>query len=70
MSFLDIISLYIINAVSIWNVYHMYVIFVIWQCPDKQVIAIHAFPKIDLNVKMSDYEVKTKIFLRFFKYTR
>ena len=48
----------------------MYVIFVILQCPAIQVIAIDSFPKIHLNVKMSDYEVKTKIFWRFFKYTR
>ena len=40
----------------------MNVIFLIWQCPDIQVIAIHAFPKIYPNVKMSDFEVKTEIF--------
>ena len=44
----------------------MYVIFLIWQSPDIQVIAIHAFPKIYLKVKMSDFEVKTKIFWRYF----
>ena len=37
----------------------MHVIFSIWQCPDVQVIAIHAFHKI---FKMPDFEVKTKIF--------
>ena len=40
----------------------MYVIFLIWQCPGIQVIAIHAFHKIYLNIKMPDLEVKTKIF--------
>ena len=44
----------------------MYVIFLIWQCPDIQVIAIHAFHKINLNIKMPDFEVKTKIFWCFF----
>ena len=34
-------------------------------------IAIHAFHKIYLNIKMPDFEVKMKIFLVvFFKYTR
>ena len=47
-------SYYIINVVSICNVYHMYVIFVIWQCPDILVIGIHAFLIIHLNVKMSN----------------
>ena len=36
----------------------MYVIFLIWQCPDIQVIAIHAFHKIYLNIKMPDFEAK------------
>ena len=43
----------------------MYVIFLIWQCPDIQVIAIHVFHKIYLNnniIKMPDLEVKTKHF--------
>ena len=40
--------------------------FLIWQCPDIQVIAIHAFHKIYLNIKMPDLEVKTKIFWWFF----
>ena len=40
----------------------MYVIFLIWQCPDIQVFAIHAFHKIYLNIKMPDFEVKTKYF--------
>ena len=39
---------------------------VIWQCPDIQVMAIYAFPKIHLNVKIIDYKVKTKIFWRLF----
>ena len=30
----------------------MYVIFLIWQYPDIQIIAIHAFPKIYLDIKM------------------
>ena len=38
----------------------MYVIFLIWQCPDIQVIAMHAFHKIYLNIKMPDFEVKIK----------
>ena len=46
----------------------MYAIFLIWQSLDMQVIAIHAFHKIYLNIKMSDFEVKTKICWRdFFK---
>ena len=40
----------------------MYIIFLIPQFPDIQVIAIHAFHKIYLNIKMPDFEVKTKIF--------
>ena len=36
--------------------------FLIWQCPDIQVIAIHAFHKIYPNIEMPDLEVKTKIF--------
>ena len=38
----------------------MYVIFLIWQCPDIQVIAIHAFHKIYMNIKMPDFEVKNE----------
>ena len=59
-----------INAVSILNVCYMYVIFLIWQYPDIQVIAIHAFPKIYLDIKMSDLRQTTKIFDGFYKYTR
>ena len=44
----------------------MYVIFLIWQCPDIQVTAIHEFHKIYLNIKMPDFEVKTKYFVGFF----
>ena len=51
-----------INVFSIRNVHYMFVSFLIWQCPDIQVIAIHAFHKIYLNIKMPDLEVKTKIF--------
>ena len=40
----------------------MYVIFLIWQCPDIQVIAIQVFHKMNLNIKMPDLELKTKIF--------
>ena len=36
----------------------MNVIFLVWQYPDIQVIAIHAFPKIYLDTKMSDFEAK------------
>ena len=39
------------NDVSICNIYYMYVIFLIWQCPDIQVIAIHAVHKIDLGFR-------------------
>ena len=41
----------------------MYVIFLIWQCPDIQVIAMHTFYKIYLNIKMPDLELKTKTIL-------
>ena len=44
----------------------MYVFSLIWQCPDIQVIAIHAFHKIYPNIKMPDFKVKTKIFRCFF----
>ena len=44
----------------------MHVISLIWQCPDIQVIAIHAFHKIYPNIKMPDFEAKTKIFRWFF----
>ena len=40
----------------------MYVIFLIWECPDIQVITIHAFHKIYLNIKMSDFDLKMKYF--------
>ena len=56
-----------INAFSILNVYYMYVIFLIWQCRDIQVIAIHAFHKIYLNIKMPDIGVKLKYFAGVFK---
>ena len=36
----------------------MYVILLVWQCQYVQVIAIHAFPKIYLDIKMSDFEAK------------
>ena len=51
-------SQYLINYVSICNVYYMYVIFLICQCPNIQVIAINAFPKIYLINKKTDFEVK------------
>ena len=38
--------------------YYMHVIFLIWQCPDIQVIAIHAFPKIYLDMKMLGFVAK------------
>ena len=39
--------------------------------PDIQVIAKHAFPKIYLDIKMSDFETnKRKQNYRFYKYTR
>ena len=45
----------------------MYVIFLIWQCPDIQVFAMHAFHKIYLNIKMPDFEVKNEnILVDFF----
>ena len=34
----------------------MYVIYLIWQYPDIQVIAIHAFPKIYLDIEMLDFK--------------
>ena len=40
----------------------MYVIFLIWECPDIQEITIHAFHKIYLNIKMSDFDLKMKYF--------
>ena len=40
----------------------MYVIFLILQCQDIQIFTIHTFHKIYLNIKMQDFEVKTKIF--------
>ena len=49
-----------INVVSIWNVYYVYVIFLIWQYQDIQVIAKHAFPKIYLDIKMSDFDIKNE----------
>ena len=55
-----------INAVSIWNVFYMYVIFLIWQYPDIQIIAIHAFPKIYLDIKMLDFEAKNENILAGF----
>ena len=39
----------------------MYVNLFIWQCPDIQVIAIHVFPKIYLNVKMSKCRFKREL---------
>ena len=36
----------------------MYVIFKIWQYPDIQIGAIYTFPKIYLDIKMSDFEAK------------
>ena len=38
----------------------MYVILLIWQNPYIQVIAIHAFLKIYLDIKMSDFEAKNE----------
>ena len=37
--------------------------------PDIQVIVIHAFPKIYLDIKMPDFEAKKRNILAFFKYT-
>ena len=46
-------------------------LFLIWQYPDIQVIAIHAFPKIYLDIKMSDFEANSKKnFGGFYKYTQ
>ena len=44
----------------------MYFIFLIWQYPYIQVKAIHAFPKIYLDIKMSDLEAKTEYILAGF----
>ena len=38
----------------------MYVILLVWQCQYVQVIAIHAFLEIYLDIKMSDFEAKKK----------
>ena len=38
----------------------MHVSFFIWQCPDIQVIAIHAFPKIYLDMKMLFFVAKNE----------
>ena len=54
------------NAVSIRYVYYMYVIFIIWQCPDIYEIAKHAFPKIYLNIEMSVFEAKKENILAGF----
>ena len=48
----------------------MFTIFLIWQGPDIQVIAISAFPKIYLDIKMSDFVAKKRnYFGRFYKHT-
>ena len=44
----------------------MFVIFIIWQCPDIYEIAKHAFPKIYLNIKMSVFEAKKENILAGF----
>ena len=41
----------------------MYVIFLIWLYPEIQVIVIRTLHKIYLNIKMTDFDLKTKIFL-------
>ena len=65
------ISQCMIIAVSICNVYYMHIVFVIWQCQDIQVVAIHAFLKIYLDIKMSDFDTKNEnILAGFYKYTR
>ena len=54
------------TEINLWHfrVYFMYV-------PDIHVIAIHAFPKIYLDIKMSDFVTnKRKQNYRFYKYTR
>ena len=38
----------------------MYLIFLIWQYPDIQVIAMYAFPKIYIDIKISDFEANNK----------
>ena len=43
----------------------MYVIFLIWQYPDIQDKAIHEIPKIYLDIKMPDFEVKRIILVGF-----
>ena len=49
----------------------MHIIFLIRQCPDIQVTAIHTFPKIYLDIKMSAFEAKKRKYVgRFYKYTR
>ena len=41
----------------------MYLIFLIWQYPDMQVIAMYALPKIYIDIKMSDFEANNKTIL-------
>ena len=40
--------------------FYMHFIFLIWQCPDIQVIAIHAFPKVYLDMKMAGFVAKNE----------
>ena len=51
---------YMIIAVFNCDVCYMHVIFLIWQYPDIKVIAIHPFPKIYLDIKMSDFEANNE----------
>ena len=46
----------------------MYAVFLIWHYPMGyiQVIAIHAFPKTYLDIKMSDFEAKNENILAGF----
>ena len=57
------------NVLSISNAYYMYIIFLYRYI---NVIAIHAFPKMYLNIKKSDFESKTENILAGFvsKYNR
>ena len=43
----------------------MYAVFLIWQCPDIQAIEKHAFHKIYLNIKMSDFDLKKNLLTGF-----
>ena len=40
--------------------------FLMWQCPDTKIIAIKAFSKVYLNIKMSNFKLKYEYILAVF----